>query len=77
MELTKEEEKLVEQIYYNMDLRGIISGEPSQKGLEMSELKILAYHLKKLFYEEISDLLLQKSLDFKDLEELDVNKRKK
>ena len=55
--LSEREKQLVEQIYSNMVGRGIVDGE--DEGFESSELYILAYHLKQIHLEQLSNVLYQ------------------
>lgn len=76
MNLTQKDEDLINQIYWNMVERNILE-EPDneeEEGIDKSELRVLAHWIKKRAYEEISDLLLQKSLDGDTLKELEAGK---
>jgi hypothetical protein len=54
------EKELIEQIHNNMVCRGIVDGNPNNVGFEQSELCILAFHIKKIVYEDFVQALKKK-----------------
>jgi hypothetical protein len=59
--LNQREEILVDEIWTNMVNRGFLIGE--EEGMEKSELYLLALKIKKITIEEISDKLLNQSME--------------
>lgn len=73
MKLTEREETLVNQITCNLFNRGLALSDDTDPDhdpnfdMVEAELRLFMMHAKKIIYDEISDLLLNHSLQFKEI----------
>lgn len=80
MELSEREETLIDQIACNLYNRGLCISDNKDPDYDpyfdmvKAELSVFMRHAKKLVYDEISDLLLNHSLQFKEIKDNMIEK---